>query len=153
MDDFEKLPATKPYLLRAIWEWCCDHGYTPHISVEVDEYTQVPQEYVRSGQIVLNIGATAANKLQMGNDFIDFHARFNGVARALSVPVTRVSGIYARENGVGLSFEVEETTADSLNSATAQSSRKPVEASRSSDDDKPPPPSSSGGRSHLRVVK
>ena len=67
-----ELPSTKPYLLRAIWEWCCDNGFTPHIAVEVDEKTRVPREFVRGGQIVLNLGQNATSKLQIGNDFIDF---------------------------------------------------------------------------------
>lgn len=101
-----ELPSTKPYLLRAIWEWCCDNGFTPHIAVEVDERTRVPREFVRSGQIVLNLGPSATNKLQIGNEYVEFQARFNGVARELSVPVERVSAIYARENGAGMAFEV-----------------------------------------------
>lgn len=107
------LPSTKPYLLRAIWEWCSDNGLTPYLAVSVDDFTRVPREFVRDGQIVLNIGSVAASKLQMGNDYIEFHARFNGVARALSVPVGRVLAIYARENGVGMSFEIEETASPS----------------------------------------
>ena len=102
-----ELPSTKPYLLRALWEWCCDNGLTPHIAVEVDERTRVPREFVRGGQIVLNLGPTATNKLQMGNELIEFQARFNGVARDLSVPVGRVTAIYARENGAGMAFEVD----------------------------------------------
>ncbi len=82
------LPSTKPYLLRAIWEWCCDNGFTPHIAVEVDERTRVPREFVRDGQIVLNLGPDATKKLLIGNDFIDFQARFGGVARELAVPST-----------------------------------------------------------------
>ena len=102
-----ELPSTKPYLLRALWEWCCDNGLTPHIAVEVDARTRVPREFVRGGQIVLNLGPTATNKLQMGNELIEFQARFNGVARDLSVPVGRVTAIYARENGAGMAFEVD----------------------------------------------
>lgn len=102
-----ELPSTKPYLLRALWEWCCDNGLTPHIAVEVDERTRVPREFVRGGQIVLNLGPAATNKLQMGNELIEFQARFNGVARDLSVPVGRVTAIYARENGAGMAFEVD----------------------------------------------
>ena len=101
------LPSTKPYLLRAIWEWCCDNGFTPHVAVDVDENTRVPREFVRGGQIVLNLGPTATSKLQIGNEFIDFQARFNGIARELSIPVERVSAIYARENGAGMSFEID----------------------------------------------
>ena len=103
----DKLPSTKPYLLRAIWEWCCDHGYTPYVAVAVDERTRVPREFVRDGQIVLNIGSEATNRLQIGNELIEFQARFGGQARELSVPVAQVAAIYARENGAGMAFEPE----------------------------------------------
>ena len=101
------LPSTKPYLLRAIWEWCCDNGFTPHIAVEVDGRTRVPREFVRDNQIVLNLGPTATNKLQIGNEYVEFQARFGGVARDLSIPIDRVSAVYARENGAGMAFEVD----------------------------------------------
>ena len=101
------LPSTKPYLLRAIWEWCGDNGFTPYIAVQIDARTRVPREFVRDGQIVLNIGPDASNKLQIGNEFIEFQARFGGVARQLSVPVEQVTAIYARENGAGMAFEIE----------------------------------------------
>jgi len=104
-----KLPSTKPYLVRAIYEWCCDNGYTPYLAVAVDAQTRVPQEFVRDGQIVLNIGADATNRLVIGNEYVEFQARFGGVARDISVPVTRVSAIYARENGAGMAFDPEET--------------------------------------------
>lgn len=109
-----ELPSTKPYLLRAIWEWCCDNGFTPYIAVQVDGRTLVPREFVKDGQIVLNLGSGATNKLQMGNELIEFQARFGGVARELSVPVAQVAAIYARENGAGMAFEVGdgEATAD-----------------------------------------
>ena len=102
-----ELPSTKPYLLRAIWEWCCDNGFTPYISVQVDGRTRVPREFVRDGQIVLNLGPDATNKLKIGNDFIDFQARFGGVSRELSIPVTQVTAIYSRENGAGMAFDLE----------------------------------------------
>jgi len=92
----EQLPSTKPYLLRAIWEWCCDNGFTPHIAVAVDQRTRVPREFVKDGQIVLNLGPGATNKLQIGNEFVEFQARFGGVARELSVPIQQVAAIYAR---------------------------------------------------------
>lgn len=104
-----ELPSTKPYLIRAIWEWCNDNGYTPYIAVQVDGRTRVPREFVRDGQIVLNLGSEATNRLQMGNDWIEFQARFGGVARDLSVPVDRVAAIYARENGAGMAFDIEES--------------------------------------------
>lgn len=102
-----ELPSTKPYLLRAIWEWCCDNGFTPYIAVQVDERTRVPREFVRDDQIVLNLGPTATNKLQIGNEYVEFQARFGGVARELSIPVGQVTAIYARENGAGMAFEVD----------------------------------------------
>jgi stringent starvation protein B len=98
---------TKPYLLRALFEWCVDNGYTPHLAVKVDSRAQVPQEYVKNGEITLNISPTAVHKLAMGNDDIQFSARFGGVARHLSVPVACVYALYARETGHGMTFDVE----------------------------------------------
>jgi stringent starvation protein B len=141
------LPSTKPYLLRAIWEWCSDNGFTPYLSVVVDDFTRVPREFVRDGQIVLNIGSVAAGKLQMGNDYIEFHARFNGVARALSVPVGRVAAIYARENGVGMSFEIEDTE------NVAQSEGGSVGTTAVIDNSDPEFPPNGGGKPTLRVIK
>ena len=77
--------STKPYLLRALYEWCVDNGYTPHLAVKVDSRTQVPPEYVKNGEITLNIGPTAVHKMQIGNDLVEFSARFGGVARQISV--------------------------------------------------------------------
>lgn len=98
--------STRPYLIRAIYEWCTDNGYTPYLAVQVDDQTVVPREYVKNGEIVLNISALATSRLSLGNDYIDFQARFGGVARAISVPIRNVSAIYARENGHGMAFEV-----------------------------------------------
>src|SRR5690606_38972641 len=98
--------STKPYLIRALHEWCTDNGYTPYITVVVDEHTVVPREHVREGAITLNIGALATHKLVMGNEFIEFQARFGGVSRQISVPVGAVRAIYARETGQGMAFEV-----------------------------------------------
>jgi len=97
--------STKPYLLRAVYEWCVDNGYAPHISVVIDSKTRVPMEYVRNGEIVLNIGPVAASRLQMGNELIECTARFSGVAKDLVIPVANVAAIYAGENGHGMSFE------------------------------------------------
>jgi len=99
--------STKPYLIRAIYEWCSDLGYTPYLSVVVDENTMVPPEHVVNGEIVLNVSPAATNGLVMGNELIEFQARFGGVARQLSIPVANVSAIYARENGHGMAFEVD----------------------------------------------
>ena len=98
---------TKPYVLRALFDWCVDNGYTPHLAVKVDARTQVPQEYAKNGEITLNLAPTAVHKLQMGNDLIEFSARFGGVARQISVPVQNVFAIYARETGHGMTFEIE----------------------------------------------
>ena len=103
--------STKPYLLRAVYEWCVDNGYTPQISVAVDERTGVPMEHVRDGEIVLNIGPLATNRLKMGNETIECSARFSGVARELVIPVAAVTAIYARETGQGMSFESEKAPA------------------------------------------
>ena len=98
--------STKPYLIRAIYEWCTDNGYTPYVAVVVGERTIVPNEYVKDGQIVLNVSFDATSGLKMGNELIEFAARFGGVAREISVPIERVAAIYARENGHGMGFEV-----------------------------------------------
>jgi stringent starvation protein B len=98
--------STKPYLIRAIYEWCNDNGFTPYLAVAVDERTQVPREYVKGGEIVLNVSPMATARLSLGNDLISFQARFGGVARELSIPVENVSAVYARENGHGMAFDV-----------------------------------------------
>jgi stringent starvation protein B len=107
----EPTTSTKPYLLRALYEWCVDNGFTPYVSVMVDARTRVPMEYVRDGEIVLNIGPLAASRLVIGNEIIECNARFSGIARELSIPVNAVAAIYARENGQGMSFEPERATA------------------------------------------
>ena len=103
--------STKPYLIRAIYEWCNDNGFTPYLAVAVDERTQVPREHVKGGEIVLNVSPMATNRLSLGNDLIAFQARFGGVARELSIPVENVSAIYARENGHGMAFDVPKAAA------------------------------------------
>jgi stringent starvation protein B len=98
--------STKPYLLRAIYEWCTDSGYTPYLAVRVDGNTRVPMEFVRNGEIVLNISFAATNGLKMENDHIRFSARFGGVSRDLYIPVDNVLAIYANENNQGMAFDV-----------------------------------------------
>ena len=105
-------PSTKPYLIRAIYEWCTDNGFTPYLAVVVDASTRVPMEFVKDGQIVLNISFEATNGLKMGNEFIEFAARFGGVQRDIQVPIERIAAIYARENGHGQGFEVSELVSD-----------------------------------------
>lgn len=96
--------STRPYLIRALYEWCTDNGLTPYVAVQVDETVQVPREYVKNNEIVLNISYDATSSLKLGNEFIEFKARFAGVAREILVPVHRVIAIYARENGQGMAF-------------------------------------------------
>ena len=103
--------STKPYLLRAIYEWCTDNGYTPYLAAMVDAKTRVPREFVKNGEIVLNISFSATSGLKMENDSIHFNARFSGVSREISVPVDNVVAIYARENGQGMAFEVSRVPA------------------------------------------
>jgi stringent starvation protein B len=98
--------STRPYLIRALYEWCTDNGFTPYVAVLVDDTVQVPREYVKNGEIVLNISYDATSSLKLGNDFIEFKARFAGTAREIMVPVNRVIAIYARENGQGMAFPV-----------------------------------------------
>lgn len=115
--------STKPYLLRAIYEWCTDNGFTPYLSVKVSGAVQVPMEFVRKGEIVLNIAFSATSGLKMDNEAVTFKARFGGVSRDIYVPVANVQAIFASENGQGMVFdevEVEETP------APAVESQKPV---------------------------
>jgi len=96
--------STRPYLIRALYEWCTDNGFTPYVAVSVDETVQVPREYVKNNEIVLNIGFDATSSLKLGNEFIEFKARFAGSAREIMVPINNVIAIYARENGQGMAF-------------------------------------------------
>ena len=112
--------STKPYLLRAIYEWCTDSGHTPYLAVKVDAATTVPMEYVKKGEIILNISYGATSGLKMDNDAITFRARFNGVSRELYIPVNNVMAIYANENGQGMAFDVSTTAADMAPSAPSE---------------------------------
>ncbi len=96
--------STRPYLIRALHEWCTENGFTPYIAVQVDAAVRVPPEYVKNGEIVLNVGFEATSALRLGNEFIEFRARFGGSSREIVVPVTHVIAIYARENGQGMAF-------------------------------------------------
>ena len=162
----EPVTSTKPYLIRAIHEWAADNGLTPYLAVTVNEDTEVPREFVRAGEIVLNVSMTATDRLTLGNDFIRFQARFGGVARQISVPVEQVSAIYARENGQGMAFDVPKPLAvpsdDTQSSAQPEHSGKaPASADNSTDalsepPDAPQPPPSpppAGGRPRLTRVK
>ena len=167
--------STKPYLLRAIWEWCVDQGFTPYLATLVDENTRVPPGYARDGQIVLNLSPDATGQLQMDNEYISFQGRFGGVAHSLVIPVANVIAIYARENGQGMAFplddDVEVQPSDSplspteaavvsepeargtvqLQSVDGKSGR--ADKARDKDGPRPPQPPAGGGRPSLKRVK
>ena len=103
----ENVSSTKPYLIRAVHEWCVDNGFTPHLLVAVDENTRVPMAYVKNGEIVLNINYSATKDLVIDNTAISFSARFSGASQNIYVPIGAVRGIFARENSQGMFFEVE----------------------------------------------
>lgn len=120
------IASTKPYLLRAIWEWCVDQGFTPYLATRVDESTRVPPGFARDGQIVLNLSPDATAQLQMGNEQITFQARFGGVAHAIVVPVANVLALYARENGEGMAFGPEEDAEDAFGDAPRAADDEPA---------------------------
>ena len=152
-DTAEGSTSTKPYLLRALYEWCCDNGFTPHLAVRVDSSVRVPREHVRNGEIVLNISFGATSGLNMGNDDISFRARFGGVARDIVVPVSHVTAIYARENGQGMAFPVTEAELEGQGAADGHGAARPeaeAEATPQSETPAPvsAPPAAAGPRLH-----
>ncbi|EGJ10054.1 ClpXP protease specificity-enhancing factor [Rubrivivax benzoatilyticus] len=162
--------STRPYLLRALHDWCTDNGFTPYLAVYVDASVQVPMEYVKNHEIVLNVGFEATSGLKLGNEFIEFKARFGGVPRDIVVPVDHVVAIYARENGQGMAFPAPAEAASPAAAAAAEPARAPTPlrsglrlASESGEppapaDHAPPPddspePGGSGGRPSLKRIK
>ena len=165
--------STRPYLIRALHEWCTDNGVTPYLAVFVDASVKVPQDYVKNGEIVLNVGFEATTALELGNDLIEFKARFGGSSRDISVPVDHVIAIYARENGQGMAFPVPSESAPAgvnpsdkqqpagrtdrgvsalrLAADTESSSSQP--GSVDSGDQEPPDPVPPSGRPSLKRVK
>jgi stringent starvation protein B len=123
--------STKPYMIRALYEWCCDNGYTPYLAVTVDANTLVPRQHVKAGEIVLNVSPMATSRLSLGNELVEFQARFSGVAQQISIPVGNVSAIYARETGQGMAFEVTPKQAADDDEGAAG----PGEAALSADDE------------------
>jgi stringent starvation protein B len=113
--------STRPYLIRALHDWCTDNGFTPYVAVYVDASVQVPMEYVKNNEIVLNVGFEATTALKLGNETIEFKARFGGTAREIVVPVDHVVAIYARENGQGMAFPVPTAPGAAPAEATAES--------------------------------
>jgi stringent starvation protein B len=147
--------ATKPYLLRALYEWCVDNGYTPHLAVKVDSRTQVPSEYVKNNEITLNVAPSAVHKLQIGNELIEFSARFAGVARQISVPVANVHAVYARETGHGMTFDVDTArpTTQAVAQAETDAPREAPAALPAPAASNEPPTKPGGGKPTLRRVK
>ncbi|RFC35701.1 MAG: stringent starvation protein B [Candidatus Nitrotoga sp. LAW] len=134
MTDF----STKPYLIRAIYDWCSDSALTPYLAVKVDEQTRVPNGYVKDGEIVINLSVDAVRNLHIGNEEITCGGRFGGVTHGLAVPIVAVKGIFAKETGQGLMFQGNDSIPTLLmDSGTAVSP------------DKSDPP----GKPRLRIVK
>ncbi|ENG5952688.1 ClpXP protease specificity-enhancing factor [Escherichia coli] len=164
--DLSQLTPRRPYLLRAFYEWLLDNQLTPHLVVDVTlPGVQVPMEYARDGQIVLNIAPRAVGNLELANDEVRFNARFGGIPRQVSVPLAAVLAIYARENGAGTMFEPEdaydedtsimndeEASADNETVMSVIDGDKPDHDDDTHPDDEPPQPPR-GGRPALRVVK
>ena len=169
--------STRPYLIRALYEWCTDNALTPYVVVVVNEQVQVPREFVKDGEIVLNISFDATSALQLGNEFIEFKARFGGVPRDILVPISQVAAIFAKENGQGMAFprpsaQGDKSTAPtalvsnlnprSENTQVAPPEAKPVQLSRvtserspdgAGDEPDPSRPAPAGVRPFLKRVK
>jgi stringent starvation protein B len=142
--DFRTI-SQQPYFLRALYEWCVDNGFTPHVTVRVDARCKVPVPYVKDGQIVLNIGPSAVRGLLMDNEWLGFSARFGGVAQDVSVPVENVLAIYAKETGEGMAFNQTVVAAQPDAGQARDASQE--EATQDPGPDRPK------GRPSLRVVK
>ena len=145
--------SAKPYLIRAICEWCADNGLTPYLAVKVNAQTRVPAAFVKNGEIVLNVSHAATRKLTIDNDWIRFTARFNGQSQEVAVPVTSVAGIFAKETGYGFAFTAMQDPVASLTAATAPREPEKADADAHKDGDtngdgkrKPRP-------SHLQIIK
>lgn len=158
--DRDDIPSTRPYLIRALHEWCTDNGYTPYLAVAVDASVQVPREFVKDNEIVLNTSLEATSQLQLDNDFVSFKARFGGVPREVVVPVDHVVAIYARENGQGMAFPQPKPLNDAEAEAGAQRLQvvsAPAASAGATDSpdvgDEPPPAAPTGGRPALKRVK
>ncbi|MDD0839217.1 ClpXP protease specificity-enhancing factor [Curvibacter sp. HBC61] len=162
----QEASSTRPYLIRALYEWCTDNGFTPYVAVSVDDTVQVPREFVKDGEIVLNVSFDATSGLNIGNEFLEFKARFGGVPREISVPIERVIAIYARENGQGMAFPAPppaapQAPAEPPPAAVAVESASedrvvqlvPTDAGGADLPEPPKPAPSGGGRPALKRVK
>jgi stringent starvation protein B len=163
MNQDDATPSTRPYLIRALHEWCTDNGFAPYVAVQVDASVQVPREFVSNNEIVLNVSFDATSGLKLGNDYIEFKARFGGLARDIIVPVTHVVAIYARENGQGMAFPPPPTAVLQAGPTATEAPATADEAARAlqlvksdgpgGDDEIPPPTTPAGGRPALKRVK
>jgi stringent starvation protein B len=155
---------TRPYLIRALHDWCTDNGFTPYIAVFVDASVQVPTEYVKNGEIVLNVGFEATSGLKLGNEFVEFKARFGGSSREIVVPVTHVIAIYARENGQGMAFPVPsqapaagepvgKVDLPGLRLASIDETLGEASPAPEGDDEPPEPPAPGANRPSLKRIK
>ncbi len=138
--------STKSYLIRAIYEWCSDSSYTPYLSVKVDAQTRVPSEFVQNGEIILNISHDAAHHLTLGNDVIQFSARFNSISREISIPVNAVRGIFAKETSQGILFPLEDEADTTRKEADIEDLSKPQSISQISS-------SLNGEKRRFQVIK
>ena len=165
--------STRPYLIRALHDWCTDNGFTPYVAVFVDASVQVPTEYVKNNEIVLNVGFEATSSLKLGNEAIEFKARFGGSSREIVVPIDHVIAIYARENGQGMAFPMpadghKPASGDAAAAAATasgvstlrgprltltESPNAKAENTRDDGDGSTPPEPPAGGRPSLKRVK
>jgi stringent starvation protein B len=154
--------SAKPYLVRAICEWCADSGLTPYLAVKVNERTRVPAAFVKNGEIVLNVSASATRRLTIDNDAVRFSARFSGASQEVSVPMDAVAGIFAKETGYGFAFAVAQGPVAALTAATealqadvdAALERDAAEARAAKVEGKhKPKPKPRARASHLQVIK
>jgi stringent starvation protein B len=163
--------STRPYLIRALHDWCTDNGFTPYVAVFVDSQVQVPVEYVKNNEIVLNVGFEATSALKLGNETIEFKARFGGSSREIIVPIDHVIAIYARENGQGMAFPMPSDAQGGAGKTTpaeapaivtpprgprltlTDSSTHKADESSNAEDEPPPPEPPAGGRPSLKRVK
>lgn len=148
--------STKPYLLRALYEWCLDNNQTPHIVAWVNEHTRVPMQYVRENEIVLNIGTTASHNLTIDNDWVHFSARFAGVSHEIWIPVGHIISIFSRESGEGMGFEVEpyQTESEKKDQDPLHLLEKEIERSRAeSSDNHTPDDDGNKPKKGLKLVK
>ena len=140
--------SAKPYLIRAICEWCADNALSPYLAVKVNAQTRVPMSFVKNGEIVLNVGSTATRKLTIDNEWVQFTARFNGASQEVAVPMVAVTGIFAKETGYGFAFSGTADPVASLVAATAPGIPETVEPDADKDVRKP-----KQRPSHLQVIK